>query len=90
MKVTKKLTTTVIGRVSNSRDITKISYEDFKGGRVGKKMFNALTKAGRKVFIDSVKTEKVVIDMPDEYVLKAIADGLYTMKVIDNKESEDK
>lgn len=45
---------------------------------------------GFKVFIDSVKTEKVIIDMPDEYVLKAIADSLYRIEVIDNKESEEK
>lgn len=89
MKVTKKLTTTIIGQVLPA-EISTFVIEDFQNGRVARTTFNNLVKSGRKVFIDSVKTEKVVIDIPDEYVLKAIADGLYTMKVIDNKESEDK
>lgn len=89
MKVTKKLTTTKIGEVNNG-DISFFTFEDFKGGRNGKKMFNVLSKTGRKVFIESVKTEKVVIDMPDVYVLKAIADSLYRIEVVCNKESEEK
>lgn len=89
MKVTKKLTTITIGEVVNN-EITTFTNEDFQNGKYAKKLFNGLLKAGRKVFIDSIKTKKVVINMPDEYVLKAIADGLYIMEVVDNKESEDK
>lgn len=89
MKVTKKLATTTIGEVVNN-EITTFTIEDLQGGKHAKKIFNALLKAGRKVFIDSVKTEKVVIDMPDEYVLKAIADNLYRIEIIGNKESEEK
>lgn len=89
MKVTKKLTTTIIGEVTQN-GIEKHLCRDFYGGKKAKKAFNQMQKDGFKVFIDSVKTEKVVINMPDEYVLKAIADGLFEKEIIDNKESEDK
>lgn len=88
MKVTKKLTTTIIGQVKQN-GIEKHSCRDFYGGKKAKKAFNQMQKDGFKVFIDSVKTEKVVIDMPDEYVLKAISDSLYRIEVVDNKESEE-
>ena len=89
MKVAKKLTTTIIGELTNN-GIEKSSYRDFYGGKKAKKAFNQMQKYGFKVFIDSSKTEKVVIDMPDEYVLKAIDDNLYSIEVVDNKESEEK
>lgn len=89
MKVTKKLTTTTIGEVTPDGNIT-YTLQDFQGGKESKKAFSKMFKQHRKVFIDSVKTEKVVIHIPDEYLLKSIADGLYIMEVIDSKESEDK
>ena len=88
MKVTKKLTTIIIGEVTQN-GIEKNSCRDFYGGKKAKKFFNQMQKCGLKVFIDSVKTEKVVIDMPDEHVLKAISDGIYSIEVVDNKESEE-
>lgn len=87
MKVTKKLTTTKIGEVTPD-GIINYTLEDFQSGKEAKKAFNKMFKQGRKVFIDSVKTEKIVIDMPDEYVLKAIADSLYRVEVVENKENE--
>lgn len=89
MKVTKKLTTTIIGEVTQN-GIEKHSYRDFYNGKDAKKAFKQMTKDGFKVFIESVKTEKVVIYMPDQYVLKAISDSLYRIEVVDNKESEEK
>lgn len=89
MKVTKKITKTVIGEVLPA-EINTYEVTDFNGGMKAKQMFKNMIKQRRKVFIDSVKTEKVVIDMPDEYVLKAIADSLYRIEVVDNKESEEK
>lgn len=88
MKVTKKLTTTIIGEVTQN-GIVKHSCRDFYGGKKAKKAFKQMQIDGFRVFIDSVKTEKVVIDMPDEYVFKAIADSLYRIEVVDNKESEE-
>lgn len=88
MKVTRKLTTTTIEEVING-EISKFTIKDLQGGKQGRKMCKALYNSGRKVFIDSVKTEKVVIDMPDEYVLKAIADSLYRVNVI-SEETENK
>lgn len=88
MKITKKLTTTIIGEVTQN-GIKKHSHRDFCGGKKAKKVFNQMQKDDFKVFIDSVKTEKVVIDMPDEYVLKAILDSIYRIEVVDNKESEE-
>lgn len=86
MKVTKKLTTTIIGEVTQN-GIEKHTCRDFTSGKTAEKAFKRMQKDGFKVFIDSVKTEKVVIDMPDEYVFKAIADSLYRIEVVDNKES---
>lgn len=89
MKVTKKITKTIIGEVLPD-EISTYVVTDFNGGRKAKQMFKNMIKQGSKVFIDSVKTEKVVIDMPDEYVLKAIADSLYRIEFVDNKEREEK
>lgn len=71
-------------------EISTYVVTDFNGGRKAKQMFKNMINQGSKVFIDSVKTEKVVIDMPDEYVLKAIADSLYRIEFVDNKEREEK
>lgn len=80
--------TTIIGEVTQN-GIEKHYCRDFYGGKKAKKAFNQMQKDGFKVFLDSVKTEKIVIDMPDEYVLKAIADSLYRIEVVDNQESEE-
>lgn len=67
MKVTKKITTTVIGEVAES-EIKKHMCRDFNNGKYAKKAFNRMQKDGFKVFIDSVTTEKCVLDIPDGVV----------------------
>lgn len=68
MKVTKKITTTVIGCVHDNNITTNV-VKDFDGGRTGRRVFNKLQKDGSKVFIDSVSTEKCAIELSDELVL---------------------
>ena len=87
MKVMKKLTTTVIGCVEDG-NITKREIKDFNGGKTGKRIFTRMQKSGRKVFIDSVNTEKVRLLMPDEYVINSIVSGEYAIQPITEKENE--
>ena len=70
MKVTKKVTTTVIGLVTNSGVITTTNYKDFNGGKHARHIFRERQKNGEKVFIDSVKTEKCVVELDDSIVFE--------------------
>lgn len=80
---------TVIGCVEDG-EIIKREIKDFNSGKTGKRIFSRMQKSGRKVFIDSVNSEKVLITMPDEYVIKGIVDNLYSMDVITEKENKNK
>ena len=67
MKVTKKITTTIIGEVTET-GIKKHTCRDFTNGKTAKKAFNQMQKDGFKVFMDSVTTEKCVCSIPDAVV----------------------
>ena len=69
MKVTKKVTTTVIGLVTNGGIITT-NYKDFNGGKYARNIFRERQKNGEKVFIDSVETEKYLVELDDSIVFE--------------------
>lgn len=68
MKVTKKITTTIIGELIDG-EITRYEVKEFTRGVKAKKAIRDLTALGRKVFIDSITTKKCVVELEDEFVI---------------------
>lgn len=69
MKVTKKVTTTIIGCVT-SDGISTTKHMDFNGGRDARRILRERMRNGEKVFIDSVNTEKCLVELEDSVVFE--------------------
>lgn len=69
MKVTKKITTSIIGEVVDNV-VRSHKVQEFTNGKEARKLIRKMQNEGHKVYLDSFTIEKCLVDIPDELVFE--------------------